>query len=145
LKALRKLTDVPLVQLMDERGAPYDFTKSGDKRTYADMITSAGLAEIATYAQGIGPGKGLLIPRNPDNSLGKPTRLVEDAHRAGLQVHPWTFRSENFFLPSDLRQGSDVRRAGTYTAEYAQFLALGIDGLFSDYPAHAVVARAAMP
>ncbi len=106
LKRLNRMTDVPLVQLIDEVGKPYDFVVSGDPRTYADLIKPAGLAEIAGYADGLGPSKNLIVPRDAQNRLRQPTTLVRDAHKAGLVVHPWTFRRENNFLPEDFRQGN---------------------------------------
>ncbi len=90
LKDLRTMTPVPLVQLINASGKPYDFVVSGDPRTYADLITPAGLAEVATYAQGIGPNKNLIVPRDSMNRLLPPTTLVNDAHTAGLLVHPFT-------------------------------------------------------
>ena len=146
LKQLNRMTDVPLVQLIDATGKPYDFVVSGDPRTYADLITPAGLAEIATYADGIGPNKNLIVPRDAANRLLAPTTLVRDAHRAGLVVHPWTFRRENEFLPGDFRQGdpaSPLYRAapGDLPAELRLFYRLGVDGLFSDNPDVAVAVR----
>jgi glycerophosphoryl diester phosphodiesterase len=146
LKQLRRLTKLPLVQLLGDRGRPYDFAVENDLRTYADMATPAGLAEIATYADAIGPSKNLIVPRDGANNLLAPTKLVADAHAAGLLVHAWTFRSENFFLASGHRRGDPAaaaypRQVGDVAAEYALFLGLGLDGLFSDSPDAAVAAR----
>src|SRR5436305_1675960 len=69
--------------------------------TFADLATPQGLAAIAGYADGIGPSKRLIVPAGPDGRLLPPTSLVADAHRAGLVVHPWTFRSEAAFLAPD--------------------------------------------
>jgi glycerophosphoryl diester phosphodiesterase len=132
LKALSKMTQLPLVQLIDATGAPYDFVVAHDPRTYADLITPAGLKEIATYAQAIGPYKLLIIPRTADGKLGQPTSLVSDAHAQGLLLHPWTFRAENAFLPSDLKQGSDPTVHGNLDAEILAYLRAGIDGFFTD-------------
>src|SRR6266536_1539022 len=55
LQRLRRETRLPLIQLIDSHGAPADFVASGDPRTYDDLVTPQGLAEIATYADGIGP------------------------------------------------------------------------------------------
>jgi glycerophosphoryl diester phosphodiesterase len=146
LKQLNGLTRVPLVQLLDATGKPYDFTVSGDPRTYADLATPEGLAEIATYADGVGVNKNLIVPRDAQNRLGQPTRLVRDAHQAGLIVHGWTFRRENSFLPEDFRAGnpaSDVYLAATgdFPAELRLFYGLGVDGVFSDNPDVAVAVR----
>jgi glycerophosphoryl diester phosphodiesterase len=146
LKELNRKTRLPLVQLLDATGRPYDFVVSGDPRTYADLATPAGLAEIATYAEGIGPNKNLIVPRDAQNRLTSPTMLVRDAHRAGLVVHPWTFRRENTFLPEDFRQGNPaspfyLQATGDFPAELRLFYKLGVDGLFSDNPDIAVAVR----
>jgi glycerophosphoryl diester phosphodiesterase len=134
LKDLAKLTRVRLVQLMeDDRQQPYDFVVAGDRRTYGDMMTTAGLVEIATYAQGIGPFKRSIVPQGPDKALLAPTSLVADAHKANLVVHPYTFRDEPEFLAADYAL-DPVR-------EYLQFFALGVDGVFSDFGDTAVRAR----
>jgi glycerophosphoryl diester phosphodiesterase len=146
LKELNGKTRVPLVQLIDEVGAPYDLVAAGDPRTYADLVTPAGLAAIATYADGIGPSKNLIVPRDTAGNLLDPTSLVRDAHRAGLVVHPWTFRRENTFLPLDFRQGNPaspeyLRAPGDLPAELRLFFRLGVDGVFSDNPDVAVATR----
>ena len=99
LKALDQQLRVPLVQLTSSAGAPYDFVASGDKRTYADIVSANGLRDVAQYADGVGPSKDQVIPVDATGKLGTPTALVRDAHRAGLVVHPYTFRVENSFLP----------------------------------------------
>lgn len=149
LKQLNAMTDVPLIQLFgtaNER--PYDFVLSGNARTYGDLSSLTGLMEIALYADGIGPNKNLIVPRDSAGNLLPPTSLVNDAHRAGLLVHPYTFRNENTFLPLDFRQGDPAdpafqRQWGDADAEYRLFFSLGVDGVFSDFPATAVSARGA--
>jgi glycerophosphoryl diester phosphodiesterase len=146
LKELRRRSRLPLVQLLSDVGAPYDLVAAGDPRTYADLSTPEGLAEIATYADGIGPSKNQIVPRDPAGSLLEPTSLVADAHRAGLLVHPYTFRNENNFLPANFRQGDPdspvyLRATGDAPAEYDRFFGLGVDGLFADNPDTAVAAR----
>jgi glycerophosphoryl diester phosphodiesterase len=146
LKELRRRTGLPLVQLLAGGGAPYDLVVAGDPRTYADLSTPEGLAEIAAYADGIGPSKHQIVPRDGAGKLLEPTSLVDDAHQAGLLVHPYTFRNENAFLPADFRQGDPaspeyLRATGDAPAEYRLFLRLGVDGLFSDNPDTAVASR----
>jgi glycerophosphoryl diester phosphodiesterase len=146
LQQLNRMTNVQLVQLIDATGKPYDFVVAGDPRTYADLVTPAGLAEIATYADGIGPNKNLIVPRDAQNRLTSPTTLVRDAHRAGLVLHPWTFRRENTFLPEDFRQGNPaspfyLQATGDFPAELRLFYKLGLDGVFSDNPDVAVAVR----
>jgi glycerophosphoryl diester phosphodiesterase len=125
LRELRQRTGVRLIQLLDAEGQPWDFAEAGDSRTYGDLATPEGLAWIAGYADGIGPNKRLIAPVEADGRLLSPTSLVEDAHRAGLQVHPWTFRSDPRFLAS----GYDRPER-----EYEMFYGLGVDGVFSDFP-----------
>ena len=85
---------------------------------------------IATYADAIGPHKDQVIPRDGEGRLAEPTALVEEAHAAGLRVHPWTFRPEPEFLPAGLDSAQELDR----------FLALGIDGVFADHPGAATAA-----
>jgi glycerophosphoryl diester phosphodiesterase len=141
LKKLAALTRVRLVQLLDAAGKPYDFVVSADARSYADMTRPAELATIATYARGIGVHKSLVLPVGTANDTPTPTRLVDDAHQAGLIVHAWTFRAENAFLPSAFRIGPDPRGIGDMRAEMRRFAALGTDGYFTDHPDLGVAAR----
>jgi len=135
LQRLRRRTKVPMVQLIEATGAPYDFVASGDSRTYADLVAPAGLAGIAEYANAIGPNKSLVIPRKADGALGEPTSLVGDAHAVGLSVHPWTFRAENHFLPANFRSSRTPAKLGDLAGELDAYLATGIDGFFTDHPA----------
>ena len=146
LKELNKLIDVQIAQLISDTGKPYDFVVAGDSRTYADLAKPAGLKEIATYADGIGANKNLIVPRNAANQLLPPTTLIKDAHKAGLVVHAWTFRNENQFLAAEHRQGNPaspfyLSATGNAAAEYELFYGLGLDGLFSDNTDTAVAAR----
>lgn len=126
LKYLATKTDLPLVQLVNNTGKPYDFIVNGDSRTYADLITASGLREIAEYAKAIGVHKNLLVPRDSNGKLRSPTSLITHAHAAGLLVHAWTFRNEDLFLPLDFQDNPQK--------EYELFFSLGVDGVFSDFP-----------
>ena len=137
LKALRPKTKLRLIQLMNETGSPPDRSDL----TYRQMASAQGLKTVATYADGIGPNKALVIPRTVMGNLGDPTTLVADAHRLGLAVHPWTFRRENYFLPLAQKSGIDPRGHGDLNAEIKAFLASGIDGIFSDNVTEAVAAK----
>ncbi len=143
LRELRGLgLRAPVVQLLGLTGRPFDFEATGDPRTYADLATPAGLREIAGHAQGIGPDKLQVVPRAADGSLGTPSTLVDDAHDAGLVVHPYTFRAENRFLPVDFRRGERDADYGRAIDEQIAYLRTGIDGLFTDQADIGVVARA---
>lgn len=147
LKALKKMTQVPLIYLLDADDVnkdgsiatirPYDFVKSGDTRTYADMLKPENLKEVAKTANGIGPWKVYIASYRTDAD-GKKYRLpandlVKRAHALGLKVHPYTFRNEAKHLTEDDK--------GDPYNEYATYFATGIDGLFSDYTDTAVAAR----
>lgn len=133
LWALNRQLDVPLIQLVEAAGQPYDFKAIEDTRTYADLMKPEGLKFIRGYADAIGVEKSLLIPRDASGNLGQPTTLVADAHKAGLKVYAWTFREENFFLPKDLQDKPQE--------ELKRFLGLGVDGVFADNPESAIRAR----
>jgi glycerophosphoryl diester phosphodiesterase len=105
------------------------------------MATLAGLRKIATYADGVGPWKNYIIPRTAEDCTGKPTSFIKDAHKAGLVVHPYTFRRENTFVPCELRSSSDPAGIGDLISEIRQFIRLGVDGFFTDNADYGVRAR----
>ncbi len=137
LERLRKLTQLRLVQLIDGTGHPADRPELPS----TTMITPAGLAAIARYADAIGVTKALIVPRDASGQSLSPTMLVDDAHKAGLKIHAWTFRAENAFLPAERRAGTDPAAHGALAAELRQFYELGIDGVFCDFPGVAVRVR----
>ena len=132
---------------------PYEWTKAGDKRNFDVMVTPAGLAEIKTYADGIGPWKryivsikgsvgadGKPLDVNKDGKINdadatsvSPTTLIADAHKAGLFVHPFTFRNESRRLAADYNKDGKN--------EYAIYYKLGVDGVFTDFTDTARAAR----
>lgn len=132
----------PEVFLTSTTGAPYDLKSSGDPRIYADLLKPSGLAQLKKDGiNGIGPDKSQVIPRKPDGSLGTPSPLVRQAHRAGLVVHPYTFRAENTFLPTDYRSDSNPADFGRSIDEDQAFMRAGVDGLFCDQADVCVEAR----
>lgn len=138
LKLLDRRIDAPLVQLYGSKtSSPADDAS----RTYAEMATTAGLEKVADYADGVGPSKDYIVPRDATGKSLAPTTFINDAHSVGLLVHPYTFRNENAFLPLELRRGAVPFEWGSALAEYDQFFALGVDGVFSDYPDTAIEAR----
>ena len=150
LQKLRHMTRLPLIQLIDAAGAPFDFVAAGDKRTYADLVTPAGLHEVASYADGIGVNKNLIIPRDATGKLLAATSLIADAHAERLLVHAWTFRAENSFLPLDFQIGDPQNPLfaglrGDFPAELVRFFGMGLDGAFTDQSDFAVGVRTGLP
>ena len=142
------------ISLRPPNDKPYDFAVRGDVRTFSDLLTPAGLAEIRTYADGIGPWKPYLISsagvdangdgvaddvngdgkvNEQDRRLLAPSQVVANAHKLGLLVHPFTFRNEQRRLTGDFN--------GDPVQEYLRFYELGVDGVFSDFADMAVTAR----
>src|SRR5262249_30088050 len=123
LRMLKELTGLRLVQLIGLPGErPYDFMLQQDSRTSEDQLASTGLTEIAHYASALGVAKEWLVPSEHTKSL----TLIQEAHERGLQVHVWTFRNENYFLPVELRAGDAghlgfPRRWGHAGGEYQQY------------------------
>ncbi|MBK3629510.1 glycerophosphodiester phosphodiesterase [Streptomyces sp. MBT49] len=143
IQRLNKLVDNPLVVLLSGAATrPWDFVEAGDPRTVADLITRAGLREIAGYAQGIGPTLDLVIPKDAAGNLTTPTTLVKDAHAVGLILHPYTMRNENPFLPANFRKGTDADAYGDSFGAFRTYFATGIDGVFTDNPDTGLLARA---
>lgn len=134
LQSLRKKTQIRLVQLMEADGAPYDLVARGDPRKYADLATAEGLREIAMYADAIGVDKRMVIPRDDGAASLGATALVNHAHAAGLKVHVWTMRAENYFLPQELQSSANPAARGALDKEIELFLRAGIDGFFTDHP-----------
>jgi glycerophosphoryl diester phosphodiesterase len=151
LKELNHMTPVRLIQLVDANDTdangnptyaapfdrPYDWTVSGDpaltSRTFGFFATDAGLDEVKTYADGIGPWKVYIVPTEGGGggAIHPPTDLIARAHARGLLVHTWTFRDDSY--PSGYSGGP--------IEEYLTFFRLGIDGVFSDFTATAFAAR----
>ncbi len=121
-------------------GRPYSWTVAGDGRDFGVMTTPAGLAEIATYADGIGPWKPQVMALTGATgtfagvTTATPTALVADAHAAGLFVHTYTFRNESKYLAGVWK--------GNPAAEAIAFFRAGVDGIFTDFANTGVAARA---
>ncbi len=143
LMQLAQMTNIPLVQLFGGANSrPFDVIAAGGTLTYGQMATAAGLAQIATYADGVGPSKNYVIPVvGGILAPGNATNFVRDAHAVGLVVHPYTYRVENQFLPNNLRIGVDPNARGNLQAEIKMFLDAGIDGFFTDNSDVGVKAR----
>ncbi len=132
LARLSAKTRLRLVQLVEAEGAPADLPAV----PYAKLITPDGLENVARYAAAIGVDLRLILKAD-----GSPTALVGDAHAAGLEVHGWTARRENAFLPPALQRGDSPSAHGDYAALVRLLEAAGVDAIFTDNPADAVAAR----
>jgi glycerophosphoryl diester phosphodiesterase len=120
LRWLRERTRVRLIQLVGDDTGGADETRARD----GSPITDEALRTIATYADGVGVAKRLIIPVNPDRTARPPTNLVQRAHRHGLLVHVWTFRNESQFHPGFASPADELHA----------FLQTGVDGVFADFP-----------
>ncbi len=134
---LGKDSNIRLLQLLDSSDEkPADIALAGGSLTYAQMMTPAGLRDIAGYADAIGVERRALVPLDAQGKLAAPTALIGDAHAAGLQVVAYSFRPENPFLPPALRQGAEnARNPEASVAEIRAYLQAGIDAFFTDDPA----------
>ena len=133
---------------------PYDWVVSNRDGQFKDLLTPRGLQEVRGYADGIGPWKPYLISSacksvqggacadvtgdgvvdERDRVLLPPSDVIANAHKLGLLVHPYTFRSEQKRLTGSF--------GGNPINEYLAFYEAGVDGLFSDFADTAVAARA---
>jgi glycerophosphoryl diester phosphodiesterase len=135
---------------------PTDWKLAGMTALFDSMLTPAGLAQVKTYADGIGPWKPMVVPVKcsldaagackdmdgdgafngyADSTQQAPTTLVADAHKAGLFVHEYTFRNERGYYNLPFDAGGDP------VAEYLTHFRLGVDGVFSDQADTALEAR----
>lgn len=128
LKTIGKLVQSRRVMLVGQGAAPID------------VKSEAGIKATAAFAEGLGPEWPLIIPTT-GGVLGAPTDLVKWAHAAGLEVHPWTVRAENAFLPKSLQRGDGPAAHGDADTVLKAIYAAGVDGVFSDFPGLAVKAR----
>jgi glycerophosphoryl diester phosphodiesterase len=134
---LGRPANIRLMQLIDRGEAkPGDVLAAGGSLTYAQMATPQGMADVKAYADVIAPPTRAVIPLGPDGRLTAPTRFVADAHAAGLLVHIWTFRPENYFLAADFKNGGpdNQRNPAGSLAEIRRYIETGIDGFFTDDP-----------
>lgn len=135
LKEMRKLAPVRLVFLIaDPWERPFDHVKSGDKRTYLDLLKPESLKAEKSLLYGIGLHKLVALPQEDAIKAGAPKDPIKGIQALGFKVHVYTFRSDQGFLPKEY--------AGDPRKEYERFYKAGVDGVFSDFPADAVAARA---
>jgi glycerophosphoryl diester phosphodiesterase len=116
LQRLNAVSDVPLAMLY--AGPDAEGANAG----------GLSLEEIAQFADGIGAYKTLLLTPTGDS-----TGFVEQAHDLGLAVHVWTVRDDREPLTGD-----------TVQDELRALYSVGVDGVFTDFPATAVAVREEM-
>ncbi len=126
---------VPLVQLIEHEGAPWDLRArdGADAASYASMLTPAGLDDLARHVDGISPDKRLIL--DPDR-LGRargPAPVVADAHDRGLRVFTWTCRPENAFLLPEFRRPGGKAAFGDWAREWSVLRDAELDGVFVDH------------
>jgi glycerophosphoryl diester phosphodiesterase len=110
---------LPLIQLVDE------------SETYEQLLTQAGLMELARYAQGLGPAFAQLVSVDSGQGNAMPGELLRLVREAGLLLHPYTFKRHD--LPD---------YAPNLESLLALFIGeLQVDGVFCDFPDVAVAVR----
>ena len=129
LRRLDALVDAKLVLLAKPDAAPADEPGT----TYADMLSPAGLTDIASYADGIGVALPMVF-----GPAGNTLPLLAQAKEAGLLVHVWTVRKENAFLPEQLRGRGGPSQTGCDESLYGTIDSVPIDGVFTDDPGRMV-------
>lgn len=112
-------TELPLIQLIGDNAWIADGSVDFDY-----LRSDAGLADIASYADGIGPWIMQLYSGPAPDGTAQLTDLVARAHGRGLVVHPYTFRADQ--LPPGIADFETLHRLF--------FVDLGIDGVFTDFP-----------
>ena len=96
--------------------------KADDGTDHDFLCTPAGLKEIATLVDGIGPAMARIVTW-PEAGRPKFTELVKLAHAEELVVHPYTIRTDE--LPRNCASVEELHAALFRTA--------GVDGVFTDF------------
>lgn len=102
---------------------------------YGELLSEQGWLALASYANGIGPWRSNLYQRidEPTPVLSK---LMSNAKRSGLAVHPYTYRAESNYL-SKTASGLQV----SLDHELRWLFRQGVDGVFTDFPDIAIQVR----
>lgn len=117
-----------------------------ESTVYSDLDSASFLKAISDqYAEGAGPWKNNFVlrevldtPVDGDGDgvaeittqlTGEIGSFVDDAHQAGLQVHPYTLRNEERFLTLNVDGTTQ-----TPEQEFVQLTQIGVDGFFTDFP-----------
>lgn len=121
--------DLKLVQLIAMTDWSETMIQRGGKYvpySYDWMMKPGAMKRIAEYADGVGPWLPMVVRSESSRGNIQLTGLVEEAHQAGLQVHPYTFRKDAGQIPG-------------YAADFEELLDIflnraHVDGVFSDFP-----------
>lgn len=114
---------------------PYDLQAAGQPRTYLQLVSGDGLAQIASYADAIGPHYRTL--QLQQRGTRWQSDLLNAAQAAGLQVIVYTFRPENYFIDApwqDAALAPTARNDAGSVAEIRAYIDAGVDGFFTDDP-----------
>ena len=79
------------------------------------------LSEVVSYAHGVGPRWNVIFNQSDPDDLRKPSAIVEEAHRLGLQVHGYIFQNDYLYFENDAISELDL------------WLAKGVDGVFTEF------------
>ncbi len=102
----------------------------GDPDANPWMFEADGMSKLASFADGVGPAHPLVIERSSTQGNIKVTPLVERAHAAGMQVHPYTYRTDPGQVPAYANDFEHLLDLHYFEAD--------VDGLFTDFPDRAV-------
>jgi len=93
---------------------------------YDWLFSSQGMAEVATYADGIGPWIPMLVSKKSTPEHILESELLREARENSLLIHPYTFRKEKNKIPPFAKDFDHLLEI---------FLVqLKVDGVFSDHP-----------
>jgi glycerophosphoryl diester phosphodiesterase len=93
---------------------------------YDWMLKAEAMVEIASYADGIGPWKNMLINGENVTKKKRSNGLLEAAHKAGLFVHPYTFRADSGRIPEFAEDFTALLQI--------YYFDIGVDAVFTDFP-----------
>jgi glycerophosphoryl diester phosphodiesterase len=134
------------VFLLEAAGSPPDLVARDGALAadYASFLTHDGLRMLRTEVEGISVDKAMIRPRSSEHGMRVSSRIVDDAHAAGLEIYCWTLRPENRFLSAGARRGGGPSAFGGWQIEFGQIMATGVDGVFADHTDLAVAVRDAL-
>jgi glycerophosphoryl diester phosphodiesterase len=97
----------------------------GDTDSYPWMFEENGMTQLAQFADGVGPAHTMVVSEDSTAGNIKITDLVANAHAAGMQVHPYTYRKDPGQVPAYAKDFSDLLEIHFFQAD--------VDGVFTDF------------